>query len=101
MEKKNYFQLQSGRNLCGAFWGTSSCPLSALLSVLVSLQIFPAQVFSQAALNRACLQFVFLQKDVFANFIPDLQSLKAEVASDAHRFCWILFFPPWHACFQK
>lgn len=73
----------------------------SLLSVLVSLQISPVQVFSQAALNRACLQFVFLQKDVFANFIPDLQSLKAEVASDAHRFCWILFFPPRHACFQK
>lgn len=66
----------------------------SLLSVLVSLQTSPVQVFSQAALNRACLQFVFLQKDVFANFIPDLQSLKAEVASDAHRFCWILFFPP-------
>lgn len=30
MEKKNYFQLQSGRSLCRAFWGTSSCPLSAL-----------------------------------------------------------------------
>lgn len=83
---------------CRAFWGTP-CPLS--LSLLVSLQIFLVQVFSQAALNCACLQFVFLQKDVFANFKPDLQSLKAEVASDAHRFCWILFFPPWHACFQK
>lgn len=64
------------------------------LSLLVSLQIFLVQVFSQAALNCACLQFVFLQKDVFANFKPDLQSLKAEVASDAHRFCWILFFSP-------
>lgn len=79
----------------------SGALLAPSLSPSVSLQIFLVQVFSQAALNRACLPFVFLQKDVFANFKPDLQSLKAEVASDAHRFRWILFFPPWHACFQK
>lgn len=95
--EKIYFQLQSGRNLVQSILGHSLPPLS----LLVSLQIFLVQVFSQAALNCACLQFVFLQKDVFANFKPDLQSLKAEVASDAHRFCWILFFSPWHACFQK
>lgn len=88
--EKIYFQLQSGRNLVQSILGHSLPPLS----LLVSLQIFLVQVFSQAALNCACLQFVFLQKDVFANFKPDLQSLKAEVASDAHRFCWILFFSP-------
>lgn len=92
---KNYFQLQSGRNPVQSILG-HFLPLSLSLSLSVSLQIFLVQIFS-----RACLQFVFLQKDVFANFKPDLQSLKAEVASDAHRFCWILFFPPRHACFQK
>lgn len=99
MEKKNYFQLQGGRNLCRVFWGTS-CPLSALCfsfpANIPQSRFSPRQHWIVPVCNLSFCRRMFLPI-----LYQILQSLKAEVASDAHRFCWILFFPPRHACFQK
>lgn len=84
---------------------TTSCPHSAVTScVLVSRQavVHPSYRFAPEQHRLAAVCSVSFCRRMFLPMEKQIFSLsKDEVASDAHRFCWILFLSGMHASKNK